>query len=53
MLKFKNSGYQKKFRKEVLDSIMKGFEKMKENDNKTNVQKQRMEPRRTKTVKIQ
>ena len=32
MLKLKNSGYQKKFRKEVLDGIMKGFEKMKEND---------------------
>ena len=32
MLKLKNSGYRKKFRTEVLDSIMKGFEKIKEND---------------------
>ena len=32
MLKLKNSGYRKKFRKELLDSILKGFEKMKENN---------------------
>ena len=34
MLKLKNSGYSAKFRKEVLDSASKAFEKMLEDDKK-------------------
>ena len=36
MLKLKNSGYNVKFRKEILDSALKAYEKMKE-DDKNNV----------------
>ena len=36
MLKLKNSGYNQKFRKEILDSGLKAFQKMKE-DDKNNV----------------
>ena len=32
MLKLKNSGYSYKFRKEILDSGLKAFQKMKEDD---------------------
>ena len=34
MLKLKNSGYNCKFRKEILDSGLKAFEKMTEDDKK-------------------
>ena len=34
MVKLKNSGYDKKYRIEVLDSAMKAFDKMKEDDKK-------------------
>ena len=34
MLKLKNSGYKNKFRKEILDSGLKAFEKMTEDDKK-------------------
>ena len=32
MLKLKNSGYGQKFRKELLDSILKAFQKMQDED---------------------
>ena len=32
MIKLKNSGYGEKFRKEVLDSILKAYQKMREDD---------------------
>ena len=32
MVKLKNSGYGEKYRKEILDSALKGFEKMLEED---------------------
>ena len=34
MVKLKNSGYSEKYRKEILDSACKGFEKMLEDDKK-------------------
>ena len=34
MLKLKNSGYNKKYRMEILDSASKGFDKMLEDDKK-------------------
>ena len=34
MLKLKNSGYKEKYRKEILDSALKGFDKMLEDDKK-------------------
>ena len=34
MLKLKNSGYNRKYRIEILDSALKGFEKMVEEDRK-------------------
>ena len=34
MLKLKNSGYKEKFRREVLDSAVKAFKKMEEDDRK-------------------
>ena len=34
MVKLKNSGYDKKYRIQVLDSAMKAFDKMKEDDKK-------------------
>ena len=32
MLKLKNSGYNEKYRKEILDSALKGFAKMLQDD---------------------
>ena len=34
MVKLKNSGYNEKYLKEILDSACKGFEKMLEDDKK-------------------